>query len=81
LGSGLISASTDGLVVKVLVAVGESVIKGQTLVLIEAMKMEHRHVADVDGEVASINVEAGTQVKNRQLLVELSVVEANNESA
>jgi len=50
-------------------------------VLIEAMKMEHRHVADVDGEVASINVEAGTQVKNRQLLVELSVVEANNESA
>jgi len=81
LGSGLISASTDGLVVKVLVAVGESVIKGQTLVLIEAMKMEHRHVADVDGEVVSINVEAGTQVKNRQLLVELSVVEANNESA
>ena len=62
-------------------AVGDSVVKGQTLVLIEAMKMEHRHVADVDGKVVSINVEAGTQVKNRQFLVELSVGDANNESA
>ncbi|MEJ6590633.1 MAG: acetyl-CoA carboxylase biotin carboxylase subunit [SAR86 cluster bacterium] len=80
-GSGMINASTGGLVVKVLVAVGDSVVKGQTLVLIEAMKMEHRHVADVDGKVVSINVEAGTQVKNRQFLVELSVGDANNESA
>ena len=80
-GSGMINASTGGLVVRVLVAVGDSVVKGQTLVLIEAMKMEHRHVADVDGKVVSINVEAGTQVKNRQFLVELSVGDANNESA
>jgi geranyl-CoA carboxylase alpha subunit len=80
-GSGLIHASTDGLVVNVLVAVGDSVVKGQALVLIEAMKMEHRHLADADGEVANINVVVGTQVKNRQLLVELSVKEAVNESA
>ncbi len=80
-GSGLINASTDGLVVKVLVAVGDIVIKGQTLVLIEAMKMEHRHVADADGEVVSVNVEAGAQVKNRQFLIELLVAETNHESA
>jgi geranyl-CoA carboxylase alpha subunit len=80
-GSGLINASTDGLVVKVLVAVGDIVTKGQTLVLIEAMKMEHRHVADADGEVVSVNVEAGAQVKNRQFLIELLVAETNHESA
>ncbi|MFT4721734.1 MAG: geranyl-CoA carboxylase alpha subunit [Candidatus Azotimanducaceae bacterium] len=80
-GGGLIHASTDGLVVNVLVAAGDSVVKGQTLVLIEAMKMEHRHLADADGEVANINVVVGMQVKNRQLLVELSVMEAVNESA
>ena len=37
------------------------------------MKMEHRHLADGDGEVVSVNAENGQQIKNKQLLVELSL--------
>ena len=79
--SGQIHASTEGLVVGVLVAEGDQVIKGQALVIVEAMKMEHRHVADGDGVVQRIGVEEGHQVKNRQFLVELNLAEDEDESA
>lgn len=79
--NGQIHASTEGLVVKVLVAEGEKVIKGQPLVIVEAMKMEHRHLADGDGEVLRLTVAAGNQVKNRQLMVELKLTEVEDESA
>ncbi len=74
-GSGRIAATTEGLVTDVLVAAGDSVTKGQTLVVVEAMKMEHRHVADGDGTVAAVSAEKGQQVKLRQLLVELTLEE------
>ena len=80
-GSGQIHASTEGLVVKVLVAEGEKVTKDQPLVIVEAMKMEHRHLADGDGEVIQVAVETGNQVKNRQLMVELKLTEVEDESA
>ena len=80
-GSGLIKASTEGLVVDVLVKTGDAVNQGDTLVIVEAMKMEHRHLADGAGEVVSVNVEKGQQVKNRQLLVELALTEIADESA
>jgi geranyl-CoA carboxylase alpha subunit len=80
-GSGLIKASTEGLVVDVLVKTGDAVNQGDTLVIVEAMKMEHRHLADGAGEVVSVNVEKGQQVKNRQLLVELALTEIEDESA
>lgn len=80
-GSGLIKATTEGLVVDVLVKVGDVVNNGDTLVVIEAMKMEHRHLADGAGEVMGVNVEKGQQVKNRQLLVELALTEITDESA
>ena len=80
-GSGLIKASTEGLVVDVLVKPGDAVNQGDTLVIVEAMKMEHRHLADGAGKVVSVNVEKGQQVKNRQLLVELALTEIEDESA
>jgi geranyl-CoA carboxylase alpha subunit len=80
-GSGVIKASTEGLVVDVLVSSGDQVTKGDTLVVVEAMKMEHRHIADADGIVGSVNVEKGQQVKNRQLLVELELKEVEGEPA
>jgi geranyl-CoA carboxylase alpha subunit len=79
--SGQIHASTEGLVVTVLVSTGDKVVKGQPLVIVEAMKMEHRHLADGDGEVLRISVETGKQVKNRQLMVELKLTEGEDESA
>jgi len=45
------------------------------------MKMEHRHLADGDGEVIHVAVETGNQVKNRQLMVELKLTEVEDESA
>lgn len=77
-GNGNINASTEGLVIDVLVNVGDTVNKGDALVLVEAMKMEHRHIADGDGVVKKVNVEKGQQVKNRQLLIELAFTELDS---
>ncbi len=74
-GSGQVKASMDGAIVEVLVGVGEAVTKGQTLVVLEAMKMEHPLKAGVDGVVSSISCERGMQVKARQLLAEVSAAE------
>jgi len=41
----------------------------------EAMKMEHRILADVCGTVSAVHVAQGDQVKTRQLLVEIAPAE------
>jgi 3-methylcrotonyl-CoA carboxylase alpha subunit len=51
-----------GKVLALLVAEGDSVVKGQRLAIIEAMKMEHALTAPYDGTVAGISVAAGGQV-------------------
>jgi len=45
--------------------------KGQRLVVVEAMKMQHEMTAGCAGIVARLAVKPGDQVANRQLLVEL----------
>ncbi|MDT4886999.1 2-oxoglutarate carboxylase large subunit [compost metagenome] len=65
----------DGAIVEVLVAEGGRVSKGQLLVVLEAMKMEHPLKASIDGVVRRIGVSCGDQVKNRQLLVEIEAAE------
>lgn len=67
-GDGSIKAPMDGAVIRVLVSKGERVSAGQTLVVMEAMKMEHSLKAPVDGNVAEITVSVGDQVKSRQVL-------------
>ncbi len=74
-GDGLIVASMDGAIVDVLVSEGDSVEKGQTLVVLEAMKMEHQLKTSVAGAVESINIQTGQQVKSKQLLVKIAVAE------
>ncbi|MFZ2320023.1 MAG: acetyl/propionyl/methylcrotonyl-CoA carboxylase subunit alpha [Pseudomonas sp.] len=69
--SGAVKAPRDGAIVDVLVSEGERVSKGQLLVVLEAMKMEHPMKAGVDGTVRRIGISKGDQVKNRQLLVEI----------
>ena len=68
-GSGEIIASTEGKVTALLVEEGDLVVKDQPLVIVEAMKMEHRHLADGDGRVVRAHVAVDQQVKNRQLLM------------
>ncbi len=71
-GSGKIVASMDGAIIDVLAEPGDKVVKGQALVMLEAMKMEHPLKSDVCGTVESISVQAGDQVKIRQLLVTIT---------
>jgi len=68
-GSGQVKASMDGAIVDVLVKEGDTVEAGQTLVVLEAMKMEHPLKAGISGTVTAISCEAGQQVKSKQLLV------------
>ena len=70
-GSGKLKAPMDGAVVTITVKEGDEVTRGQTVAIIEAMKMEHPLKADVDGTVQAIHAELGSQVKGRQLLVEI----------
>ena len=64
-----VGASIPGAVSKVSVKVGDPVEKNQTLVTIEAMKMETAITARMDGTVASIEVKVGDTVKGGQLLL------------
>ena len=68
---GRILAHSDGKIVAVNVAEGDRVEKGKTLVVLEAMKMEFQLATPVPGVVKAVSVQAGDQVKGRQLLVEL----------
>jgi acetyl-CoA/propionyl-CoA carboxylase biotin carboxyl carrier protein len=52
----------QGTIVKVLVAPGDSVEVGQTVCVLEAMKMENNIVAEKAGTVAAVNVEPGDTV-------------------
>jgi len=71
IGNGQIKANLEGLVIGITVAVGDKVSRGQPLVLVEAMKMEHRLVADIDGTVSAVYITEGLQISTGQLLVEL----------
>jgi geranyl-CoA carboxylase alpha subunit len=69
---GRITANSDGKIVAVHVQAGDSVKKGQTLVVLEAMKMEFQLTTPVDGKVETVSVVTGAQVKSRQLLVQVT---------
>lgn len=61
-----------GLVVRVLIEVGQQVEAGQPLLLLEAMKMESNVTAPISGTVAKILVVGGESVKKGQPLVQLA---------
>lgn len=70
-GDGKVRASMNGNVVSVDVAVGDTVQPGQKLIVVEAMKMEHTHSANVAGTVSAVNVQTGMQVSTHAILVEI----------
>jgi 3-methylcrotonyl-CoA carboxylase alpha subunit len=70
-GDGAILAPMPGKVIAVEVAAGDAVTKGQKLLTLEAMKMEHTLTAPFDGTVAELNAVAGAQVQVEALLVRI----------
>jgi acetyl-CoA/propionyl-CoA carboxylase biotin carboxyl carrier protein len=61
-GSGQVAVPMQGTIVKVLVAVGDVVEVGQTICLLEAMKMENAVAAEKDGVIKEVRVSAGDSV-------------------
>jgi 3-methylcrotonyl-CoA carboxylase alpha subunit len=70
-GSGQLSAPMPGKIVQVLVEEGASVDKGQPLMILEAMKMEHTISAPGKGKVAKVNFKAGEQVPEGAALLQI----------
>jgi geranyl-CoA carboxylase alpha subunit len=66
---GKLRAPMDGRIVAINVAAGDKVTRGQTLVVLEAMKIQHQLKAALDAEVESVAVREGQQVSNRTVLV------------
>jgi biotin carboxyl carrier protein len=69
--SGTVAVAMPGRVVKVMVKSGDSVVQGDCLCVIEAMKMENDVRAPIDGVVSGVLVEAGDAVNAGQTLIEL----------
>ena len=61
-GSGQVAVPMQGTIVKVLVEVGQAVEAGQSVVVLEAMKMENQIEADKSGTIKAVNVKPGDTV-------------------
>ena len=77
LGPRPIKAPMPGLVVRVDVEEGQTVEAGETVAIIEAMKMENDLKAESDGIVSKVKVQAGEPVEKGAVLVELAAPESD----
>ena len=64
-----VKAPLPGVVTKVNVSVGQKVKKGETVLVLEAMKMENNIAAEQDGEVTGVCVKAGDSVLEGTVLI------------
>jgi len=71
-GASCVTAPLPGTVTKLMVKVGDKVNAGDTVLVLEAMKMENNITAESAGTVKSILVEQGAQVQGGDALVELA---------
>lgn len=67
-----IKAPMPGLVLDVRVSVGDTVKKGDSIIVLEAMKMENIIKSPTDGTVSKINVKKGVAVEKNQVLINFS---------
>ena len=72
LAPGALLAPMPGTVIRVEAELGAAVVAGQPLVVLEAMKMEHRIAAPAPGVVTELNLRAGQQVEAGSVLVVIS---------
>ena len=68
---GGMTAPMPGKVLEILCKVGDQVEVGQTLIVMEAMKMEHRIAANESGVIVSIHHEVGEQVDAGSTLIDI----------
>ena len=70
-GAKSVEAPLPGTIKQVLVSVGQEIAAGETVVIMEAMKMENNITAEFAGKVTAVNVAVGDQVQSGQALVQL----------
>ena len=68
-GSGSVTAPMQGTIVKILVAIGDHVESGQSVVVLEAMKMENQIAAERNGTVKEIKITTGATVGAGDVLI------------
>jgi len=71
-GNGQVAVPMQGTIVKVMVAVGDAVETGDTVCVLEAMKMENNVAADIAGTVAEVKVAVGDPVGSGDVVVVIS---------
>ncbi|NLC67288.1 MAG: biotin/lipoyl-binding protein [Clostridiaceae bacterium] len=71
-GAHTVTAPMPGVILSVNVNTGDTVKRGDVLLVLEAMKMENEIVAPVDGKIASVNVGKGASVNVGDVLVSIS---------
>ncbi|QHQ62207.1 biotin/lipoyl-binding protein [Anaerocolumna sedimenticola] len=71
-GNIKVNAPMPGKILAIKASVGQTVKRGEVLLILEAMKMENEIVSPEDGTVASINVSSGDMVESSTLLATLN---------
>lgn len=74
--SGSVTAPMHGNVLDVFVNEGDVVVEGQALAVMEAMKMEHRLLAEVNGRVSAVFARVGQQVSAGAVMLEIDADDA-----
>ena len=69
--AGSLVSQMPGKIVKVLISTGDEVKKGQTLIILEAMKMENEIKAGKDGVISEIFVSEGESIESSKLMISL----------
>lgn len=76
-GGDLVNAPMSGLIKAIKTEPGKAVVKGDPLIVMEAMKMEHTLTSPRDGIIESVNAKNGDQVGEGALLVKLATEESD----
>lgn len=78
-GGGTVRAPMHGQLLEILVSAGEPVKKGDKIAVLEAMKMQHEILAEIDGDVISIDAKAGTQIAADDLIMEIKAADKDKD--
>jgi len=74
-GGGRVVAPMHGRLLEIMVKAGDTVTKGDKLAVLEAMKMQHELLAEVDGTVIEVSAKADAQIAADDLILEIEPAE------